>query len=73
MLVDLEDLLDARRLDEPGADLLVRHQDDAVLELQPRDRAAASHRDACVLDLEQATVGREYSDGAVVRHLARLH
>src|SRR6266571_5594456 len=73
VLVDLEDLFDRRRLDEPGTDLLVGHQNDAVLELQTHGGVAARDCHASVLHLEQAAVGAEDRNRAVVRHLARLH
>src|SRR3989304_5019991 len=43
VLVDLEDLLDGRGLDEPGPDLLVGQEDDPVLESQAVCGGPASH------------------------------
>src|SRR5439155_942039 len=73
VFVDLENLLDRRRFDEPRSDLLVGHQDDAVLELQAHGGVAPRDRHASVFHLEQAAVGAEDRNRAVVRHLARLH
>src|SRR3989441_7455738 len=73
VFVDLEDLLDRRRFDEPRSDLLVGHQHDAVLELQAHGGVAPRDRHASVFHLEQAAVWAEDRNRAVVRHLARLH
>src|SRR5713226_1084255 len=73
VLVDLKDLLNRRRLDEPRSDLLIGHQDDAVLELQTHGGVPPRDRHASVFHLEQAAVGAEDRNRAVVRHLARLH
>src|SRR6266571_2101702 len=73
VFVDLEDLLDRRGFDEPRSDLLVGHQHDAVLELQAHGGVAPRDRHASVFHLEQAAVGAEDRNRAVVRHLARLH
>src|SRR5438094_929265 len=73
VLVNLKDLLNRRRFDEPRSDLLVGHQHDAVLELQANGGVAPRDRHASVFHLEQAAVGAEDRNRAVVRHLARLH
>src|SRR3989454_508631 len=73
VFVDLEDLLDRRRFDEPRSDLLVGHEHDAVLELQTHGGVAPRDRHASVFHLEQAAVWAEDRNRAVVRHLARLH
>src|SRR2546427_13121152 len=73
VVVDLEDLLDRSGFHQSGAELLVGHQDDSVLELQADRGVPTGHGDACVLDLEQAAVGAEDRNRAVVCHLARLH
>src|SRR5881397_851899 len=73
VFVDLKDLLNRGGFDEPGSDLFVGHQDDAVLELQAHGGVAAGNRHASVFHLEQAAVGAEDRNRAVVRHMARLH
>src|SRR5256712_2033255 len=73
VFVDLENLLDRRRFDEPRSDLLVGHEHDAVLELQAHGGVAPRDRHASVCHLEQAAVWAEDRNRAVVRHLARLH
>src|SRR5881296_2689940 len=73
VLVNLKDLLNRRRFDEPRSDLLVGHQHDAVLELQAHGGVAPRDRHASVFHLEQAAVWAEDRNRAVVRHLARLH
>src|SRR5947199_3252 len=73
VLVNLKDLLNRRGFDEPRSDLLVGHQHDAVLELQAHGGVAPRDRHASVFHLEQAAVGAEDRNRAVVRHLARLH
>src|SRR5207244_9667002 len=73
MLDDVKDLLNRSSLYKPEIEHLVRHQDDSVLELQADRGVPTGHRDACVLDLEQAAVGAEDRNRAVVCHLARLH
>src|SRR5437870_7950770 len=73
VFVDLKNLLNRGGFDEPRSDLFVGHQHDAVLELQAHGGVAAGNRHASVFHLEQAAVGAEDRNRAVVRHLARLH
>ena len=73
MAVNLEHFLNRVGFNELGTEPLVDNQNYAILELDSDGRGAALDRLTDVLDLKESPVGREYGDGAVIRHVACLH